>query len=346
MFATPGYAEEPASMIETARSVLGIRNVVGASAHGVLAAGTENESRAVGVMAISGVEAEPFLVGDLRGHETNAGVEIAARLGEPRPEDLVALFPDPHLDVAALVDGMRDALWPARVIGAGSADALGNSAAQWCGTQIETEALAGVVLRGTKPPRIGVTQACRPTGELMTVTRVRGNWVLELDGRPALDAYRSAARGPLADDLGRAANFVLVALPQTEGPLQPGGYLVRHVVGFAEEHGAFAVPTAPRNGDRLAFAIREPEAAREDLKTMLSGLEMGSPALGLYFNCCARGSVFFGVPGLEAAYLDHAFGSVPIAGMFGSCEIGPIGDAATAAPELLTYTAVLALIDG
>ena len=65
------------------------------------------------------------------------------------------------------------------------------------------------------------------------------------------------------------------------------------------------------------------------------------PAFGLYLNCCARGASFFGVPGLEAAYLENRFGSVPIAGMFGSCEIGPVGGLT----ELLTYTGVLILVD-
>jgi small ligand-binding sensory domain FIST len=48
------------------------------------------------------------------------------------------------------------------------------------------------------------------------------------------------------------------------------------------------------------------------------------------------------VPGLEAAYLENSFRKTPIAGMFGSCEIGPIAGR----PELLTYTGVLALVEG
>jgi len=79
---------------------------------------------------------------------------------------------------------------------------------------------------------------------------------------------------------------------------------------------------------------------------MLAGLADPQPALGLYFNCCARGASFFGVPGLEAAYLDNAFPETPIAGMFGSHEVGPIGDPQDPRLELLTYTGVLALIDG
>jgi small ligand-binding sensory domain FIST len=192
-----------------------------------------------------------------------------------------------------------------------------------------------------------VTQACRPTTELLTITRAEGNWILELDGRPALDVYRESALGGLADDLARAAAFVLVALPsEADAPLRPGNYRVRHVIGFSPENRAFALPEAVGRGQSIALAVREPETARVDLKAMLAGLRDEPPAFGLYFNCCARGSSFFGVPGLEAAYLDQAFGDAPLAGMFGSYEIGPIGDADARRPELLTYTGVLALVDG
>ena len=54
-----------------------------------------------------------------------------------------------------------------------------------------------------------------------------------------------------------------------------------------------------------ALTTVEPEAARVDLKAMLAELREARPALGLYFNCCARGSSFFGVPGLEAAYIEN-----------------------------------------
>jgi small ligand-binding sensory domain FIST len=298
-------------------------------------------------MAISGIEAEPFLISDVRGDESEVGAEIAVRIpGGPRREDLAVVLPDPRLDTASLVRGLDSALRPARVVGAGAGDPFSSSPAQWVGREVAEESVAGVVLRGSAV-KVGVTQACRPTTGLLTVTRARGNWVLELDGRPALDVYREAALGPLADDLQRAAAFVLVALPSDrDASLLPGSYRVRHVVGFAPDERAFALPEAVERGDPIALAIREPESARADLKQMLSGLAGGQPAFGLYFNCCARGSSFFGVPGLEAAYLDSAFSETPIAGMFGSHEVGPVGDPHNPSLELLTYTGVLALVEG
>jgi small ligand-binding sensory domain FIST len=346
LFAGAGFGDELSELLDTAIACLGTEAVAGATVHGVLGCGQEIETAAsVAVVAQSGLAAHPFLLSDLAGHEAAAGAEIAAQIGgAPRPEDLVVLLPDPGaLQSDALLAGIRSHLEPALTVGAGAADPTSDGPLQWCGRRRERGGLAGMVLRASRPPRIGVTQACRPTTELLRVTRARGHWILGLDGRPALDVYREVARGPLAADLRRAAAFLLVAIPRDAAdPLRPGGYVVRRVVGFSEAEKAFAIPDGVRPGDRIALATREPEAAREDLKAMLERIGDAPPALGLYFNCCARGSEFFGVPGLEAAYLQRAFGAAPLAGMFGSCEIGPIGST----PELLTYTGVLALIDG
>jgi small ligand-binding sensory domain FIST len=345
LFAAPGYGPELPALLDAAISTLGTEAVVGASAHGVLGCGREFENGAdVAVLAVRGMEAETFLLTDLAGEEDHAGEEIAARLDGPRESDLVVLLPDTQaIHPLPLLDGLREALGPARLVGAGAADPVSDAPRQWSGRSIESGAVSGLVWRAPVAPRIGVTQACRPASELFSVSRAEGHWVLEIDGRPALDVYREVARGPLGEDLRRAAAFVLVALPAPgQESLEPGTYRVRNVVGFDPQRRAFAIPETPSKGDPIALVLREPESARDDLKAMLGRLDGTPPVLGLYLNCCARGESFFGVPGLESAYLENALGSeTPVAGMFGSCEFGPIGDT----PELLTYTGVLALLD-
>lgn len=345
LFATPAHRPQMAPLLDTAMACLGTRAVVGATAHGVIGAGQEFEGgAAVSVLALSGLEVHPFLLPELARDGASVGGEIASRLGAPpRSRDLIVLLPDPRAARSGgFLDGVRRALGPAPVVGAGAADPLSHQPLQWCGSEIESGALAGIALRAPRTPRVGVTQACRPATALLAVTRAERHWVLELDGRPALDVYREAVGGPLAEDLRRAAAFVLAALPRDPAaPLEPGGYLVRNLAGFAVERRAFALPEPLARGDQIAFVQREPEAAREDLKRVLEQLADRKPALGLYFDCCARGASFFGVPGLEAAYLQNALGAAPVGGMFGSCEIGPIAGR----PELLTYTGVLALLD-
>jgi small ligand-binding sensory domain FIST len=343
----PGYGGGLAGLLDAAIGALGSDAVVGATAHGILGPDREQVAeRAVAVLALSGIEAHPFLVPEVAGREAAVAGEIAAGLGGAGCErDLVAVFPDPAaLDPNRLLAEIARAAGDARVVGAGSADPLAGAPLQWSGREIASGGLAGIALRAARPVRIGVTQACRPATPLLTVTRCQGHWVLELDGRPALEVYREVAREPLASDLRRAAAFLLVALPLPDagGELLPGSYLVRHAIGFEKNANAFAIPEPPRLGQRLALAAREPEAARADLKQMLEGLGGTRPAFGLYLDCCARAMPFFGVPGLEPAYLARAFEGVPIAGMFGSCEIGPIGGSL----QLLTYTGVLALVEG
>jgi len=346
LFAGSAFRDDSAQLLDAATAALGTEAIVGATAHGVLAAGQEVEDpTCVAVLAWSGVETLPFLLADPSGEELSACREIAERLGGAQEEDLVVLFPDPrNFRAAEFLAASREALGPATLVGAGAGDPLAGEPLQWCGRVVCSGGISGLVLRGSKPPRVGVTQACRPGTELLTVTRSRGHWILELDGRPALDVYREVARAPLAADLRRAAAFLLVGLPAdpAAAALEPGSYLVRQVIGFEAEANAFAIPDQPKPGDRLALVVREPEAARDDLKAMLAGLGAPPSGFGIYFDCCARGAGFFGMQGLEAAYLESACGAAPLAGMFGSCEIGPIGSRA----ELLTYTGVLALIDG
>jgi small ligand-binding sensory domain FIST len=345
VFAGSGYGDGIPLLLDAVASALGSEALVGATAHGVLAGGLEIEDpSSVAVLAWSGVSALPFLLADPRGEELSACEEIAERVGGMRAEDLVVLLPDPRSFAAGeFLAAAREVLAPARLVGAGAGDPVADAPLHWCGRVVASGGLAGMVLRGARPPRIGVTQACRPATELLTVTRSRGHWILELDGRPALDVYREVARGPLAADLRRAAAFLLVGLPVDAGApqLAPGSYLVRQVIGFEHKANAFAIPDLPKPGDRLALVARDPQAARDDLKAMLAGVGGPPGAFGLYFDCCARGAGFFGVQGLEAAYLESSLGPAPLAGMFGSCEIGPVGDRT----ELLTYTGVLALVD-
>ena len=344
VFVGPRHRPEVTSLLARVADVLGTPQIVGGLAHGVVARGFEVEGGfGVSVMAVRGLEAAPFWVPELAGNEDALEHELHSRLGGVRDGDLVVLIPDPGaLDPDALLESVAEGCGSATVVGAGAGDPVNAAPLVWSGGEIGSGALAGIVLRGARAQRVGVTQACRPVTPLLTVTRTQPPWILELDGRPALDVYREAAGSPLADDLSRAAAFVLAGLPRDpDAPLDPGGYLVRNIGGFAPDANAFAIPEVLAKGDRIAFVHREPETARDDLQAMLAGLGDAEPGLGLYFDCCARGAGFFGVPGLEAAYIERALGETPIAGMFGSCELGPIGGRT----ELLTYTGVLALLD-
>ncbi len=81
LFATPAFPAGIEPLLAAAVDVLGTSAVVGASAHGVVGAGIESENQAsVSILALTGIEAEPFLITDGRGDESQIGAEIAARI--------------------------------------------------------------------------------------------------------------------------------------------------------------------------------------------------------------------------------------------------------------------------
>jgi hypothetical protein len=82
---------------------------------------------------------------------------------------------------------------------------------------------------------VAVSQGCRPITDPFTATRVEGNWILELDGKPALDVYREVAREPLAADLRHAAERLLVAIPRRARDRGETGdaWVARRIAGFA-----------------------------------------------------------------------------------------------------------------
>ena len=56
--------------------------------------------------------------------------------------------------------------------------------------EVLAEGTVGVTLSGDLAIDTAVAQGCRPVGELMRVTGCRGNFLYELDGRPALEVLR------------------------------------------------------------------------------------------------------------------------------------------------------------
>jgi len=96
-------------------------------------------------------------------------------------------------------------------------------------------------------------------------------------------------------------------------------------------------------GQKMFFGVRDPLAAREDLQRVL-GEQAASwttpPGAALYVNCDGRGRHFYGVPGLDTAYIRQQLGRLPVAGFFSGAEFGPGQSGAT----LHQYTGILAVL--
>ncbi len=336
--------------------------VVAASVEGLVAPGVEVCALpAVSVLALSSLDAVPFLIQDLELAEERAGEEIASLAGgRLRGEDLIVFFAGtPSLRAGPLLAGLGEQLAPATLLGTVAAPISRGPAFLWHAGETAQDALVGMILRPAKAPRLAITQACRPVSRLFTVTRARGNWVLGLDGQPALGVYEASRREasrrrqqlPEPHDSGSgngAGSLVGLSRGQPAGPgvspeaAQISDLRVRNVVGLDLRRGGFCVAEPVPVGTRLALVVRDPEAAQSGLEGQLAAMSSPAPGFGIYFNCRARGHALFGEAGIEASQLANAFADCPISGAIGPCQFAPLIPGGPT--EMLTYAGALALI--
>ncbi len=349
MFATT-TAHRPhfAAMLAETQDVLGTQTLSGCSAYGVLEGNEEVEGEpAVVVLAVRSdtITAEPLLAPEGEDRGLSGAREIGRRIaGRP---GIMILMPDPFaLHPDAILDAIGKVAPGVVAIGAAaSSDPVTDRTFQFFGRNVATRSLAALHLGGRFHTSIGVTQGCQPLGDACQITRCADNVILELDGRPALETLLARLPRGLHDEMERLSGHLFVGLPPDPGQqrIEPGEYLVRHLIGTDTDRGALVVGADVRQGEPILLVLREGQSAREDLKQMLDRLVEGGAGegacFGLYFNCAARGRSLYGLPGIDTAYLSRSFGDLPIAGFFGNAEIAPL----RGANRLFTYTGVLAL---
>ncbi len=207
-----------------------------------------------------------------------------------------------------------------------------------------------------------VSQGCTPFAEPMVITRARKNLILQLGGRPALDAIRDAA-AELDEDRKRllpGGLFIGRVIDEYKDRFGRGDFLIRSVTGVDEDLRAVAVADLVRAGQTIQLQLRDRRTASEDLQLLLSAQRMHErPAGALLLTCAGRGREFFGdeshdVLAVQRAFRDELPGELkakageqidpdepllPLAGVFAGAQIAPAaGDAA-----LHTHAAVLAM---
>lgn len=351
VFFTTEHAAQPRELAALRRAV-GTDCVFGSSAAGVVTGDGEIEgSSGLAVLAVAGEEmiGRPFIFEPLKNNEANLGASFGDFLAKTGDQSsLMILLPDTYNGYPQrLLRAMAERAGFCPTIGAGStANGAAGATFQLCGDKIASNAVAGAYLSGAFKAHIDITQGCQPISEPMVITRAEGHLIYEIDGRPAIEVFAKLLRGPLADDIRRALTVLFVGLPadRSENSVAAGKYLVRNIVGLDPQKGILGVAEEVEEGEAMVFTLRDGQRAREDLGQMLlrqcEALGERKPAFGLYFNCCARGSSLYGIPGIDSAYIRQALGDIPLIGMFGGYELAPLGGA----NHLFAYTGVLALV--
>ena len=261
--------------------------------------------------------------------------ELSARNTGARTETaLVFIRPNgvqPH-SIEAL-HGLKSS----RVIGAGTLPDSDVYAVAASGA-VSRGAGGALTLRGLPLPILASSPACKLLMPLREISDVRGPMVLSIEGEPALEVLSTVAHALVDQPL----VFVALATEPSVDSVRPP-LLLRAVQGVDPSRHGLIVSEEVKRGMRLAFAIRDPSAARADFEMRIREIARESagaaPRFGICLNCAGRGVSLYKKADTDLRMLKARFGDIPWVGLFSSFEIAPHGGE----PALQLYTAVVGL---
>lgn len=327
--------DEYSGVLAAVRKTIPGATIVGCSALGVLTGAEEVENTtAVAVLALGGRPLPtPLFIPGVRAEPRTAG----ARLGREALEALggdamgaaVAVLVDPaDLDATDFVAGIADVAPDLIITGAGASGGESGCRVFWQDAA-QADACVALVIPRELHPSLGMTQGCQALGEPLRITAAEGNLILEIEGRPAVEALERALSNPRHPGLRQMAKHLLAGISEP-GAGGRSDYVVRPFAIADSDQPALAVAEPVRAGQTICFTMRDAIGAREDMKAMLDeqaeareARHDSAPKFGVYFNCAGRGSDLYGQPGLDPELIQRRFGPLPLAGIQSSFEIAP-----------------------
>src|SRR5499427_9876694 len=341
--------DEYAGVLSAVRRTLPDAAVIGCSATGVLTGAEEVENaNAVVVQVLDGDGPLPtplFLPG-VRGEPRAAGAKLGQRARDALDGEVegaaVAVLVDPaELDAADFVAGIADAAPGLLITGAGASGGEAGCRVFWEDSAHADSAVALVLPRALHPS-LGMTQGCQALGDPLTITAADGNLILEIEGRPAVEALDRTLSDPRHPGLRQMTAHLLAGIGE-RGSGGRSNYVVRPFAVAEGERAALAVAEPVRTGQTICFTLRDAIGARDDMKAMLDeqaeARGTDTPKFGFYFNCAGRGSALYGQPGLDPELIRRRFGALSLAGIESSFEIAPT----FGRPRIHMFTGVLLL---
>lgn len=320
---TPHYAANPDPAIRAAARAAGCLQVLGATAAGIL---TEEEWVLDSPGAAAMVFADPIQLSASVAPDTTD--DEAVLLSLCTPSGLTADW----LDV------------PARRIGAISGDLFGHGPFKvWASGRVAESGRTDVRMRGVRSA-IVASQGVRALTSPIEVAEVHGYDIKRLGNYPALnvlvkslpDGIREMERIPLHLIMGG----VTFGDPMTA--IREGRYRLNHIVSANLRDQSITLSHPLSRGERLFWAMRDALTAERDMRQTIEQAATSlrsAPSFALLFPCMGRGPHFYGNRDRDLEALSTRFPKLPIIGMYGNGELGPLDGA----NHLYQYSTVLGL---
>jgi hypothetical protein len=315
--------------------------VIGTTVQGVVGNDElSEEGMVLGAMGFGGeaLGAAAALEREVQINSREKGLSLARRLlgdlgKQPR---IVLTFYDPlsGVDVESMLAGMHEEL-RCPIVGAGSGQPWGPpiETAQFWNTEVMNHGVVALALTGPFVPEIGMCHGTVPSGIRSVVTKAEGNQILEIDGRRAIDFWRSIT-GASAADIAHQSHYAIWAVGvertvSVDGAIKTDK-VIRGAFGFNTENGALILQAAIPEGTKISLQHRTIEAVLSgteamavELKQRLAGRQ---PWAVLGFECAARTYPFLGIEKTREEHKNLRQTVAPQAqwlGMMAWGEVGP-----------------------
>jgi hypothetical protein len=176
-----------------------------------------------------------------------------------------------------------------------------------------------------------IMHGCKPSSDYHTITKAEWNAVLEIDGKPAVDAIAEM----LGPDSDRGWEdypfFVTLGVNKGDkfGEFNEEEYANRMVMAVDKERrGLIMFEPDLKEGFEVQLMRRsiDFDYIRERTEDLLRRVESRKPFFALYIDCAGRASAFCGTEGEEAEEVQKVISSkMPLLGMYSGVEIAKVG---------------------
>jgi hypothetical protein len=253
-------------------------------------------------------------------HEALAEVEAA-----PGRTAVLLLLDTRTGDQADAIAGAYGVAGPMVPLAGGAAG--GQEPAQLIGGESLTGAVIAVALVAPRAIGIGNAHGCRMKGAPSIVTQAEGRMVLELDGKPAAEAYLEA-HGMGGARLSDAEFEALAVTHPLAQPELSGDARIRHVLRRSGDGLECATHIPPNAAIEYTDEMPDDivEACPRAVRRALARLDGRRPRAAIVFDCAGRKRAVAGSLSHEVAALHGAFADPrpPTAGLFTHGEIARV----------------------
>lgn len=339
VFISESWRSRYRDLLTLLRPHLSAKVLIGCSGGGVIGGAREvehNPAVSINAAFLPGVTMTPFHLQDKALPDLDAAPEAWCNLvGITRNEQPhFILLADPFtFRTETLVAGL-DYAFPrsSKIGGLVSGGRTPGENALYLNDKFFSSGLVGIGFTGNLALDTVVAQGCRPIGKPMIVTACDRHFLLEVDHQPPIQAIQNFLETLNQRDRELASHSLFLGIlmdPLKQFP-QEGDFLIRNLVGADTEQGILVVGSNLRLGQTVQFHVRDSEASKENLESMLTQYRTitkeDAPQGALLFSCLGRGEFLYGVPHHDSQLFTSTLGKVPLGGFFCNGEIGPVGE--------------------